>query len=410
MKLQIGYFIPEFPGQTHIFFWRERQALLELGIETDLVSTQRPPKALASHTWAEEAQKNTTYLFPFNSIQDLAKAVLEIYKAGPKAWLRCLFVIKAAKDTSVSQKLNLFGMVLIAGKLSWLAKRKGWSHVHVQSCANAANIAMFASIISGITYSLTLHGPTLEGYGSNQHQKWKYASFALIVSEPLLKVAKDKLANCLPQQIAVVPVGVNLTDIKRQTPYIPWQPDSPCIVYSCGRLNPVKGHKDLIDAVEILRQRGFDVRLRIAGEDEQGGKGYRQTLEKIIANKGLSEYVQLLGAISEQMNRKGFEDAHIFALASLNEGISVAAMEAMAMEMPVIVTDVGGMYELIDNGVDGIMVQPEQPEEMADTIARVLCNKDLALKLSQESRKKIAAKFHHRRSAEALARCLESLG
>jgi len=64
MKAKIGYFIPQFPGQTHIFFWRERQFLAELGIETDLVSTQLPPKAIVSHVWAEEAKKILFIYFP----------------------------------------------------------------------------------------------------------------------------------------------------------------------------------------------------------------------------------------------------------------------------------------------------------------------------------------------------------
>ncbi len=64
MKGKIGYFIPEFPGQTHIFLWRERQVLAELGIETDLVSTQLPPRAIASHVWAEEAKKIVFIYFP----------------------------------------------------------------------------------------------------------------------------------------------------------------------------------------------------------------------------------------------------------------------------------------------------------------------------------------------------------
>ena len=55
MKGKIGYLIPEFPGQTHIFYGRKRQVIAELGIETDLVSTQRPPRAITSHVWAEEA-------------------------------------------------------------------------------------------------------------------------------------------------------------------------------------------------------------------------------------------------------------------------------------------------------------------------------------------------------------------
>jgi glycosyltransferase involved in cell wall biosynthesis len=289
-----------------------------------------------------------------------------------------------------------------------LARVEGWTHIHVHSCADAANVAMFASILGGLTYSLSLHGPTLEVYGPNQEQKWQHAAFALVISEKLFKAVKDQLANFLPSQVSVVPMGVNLDQIKRYSPYIPWE-SGLCRLISCGRLNPVKGHKDLIETVAILRQRGFDARLQIAGEDEQGGTGYRQELEKVIQDKAMSEYVELLGAVSEAQVRAGLEAANVFALASLNEGIPVAVMEAMAMEMPVVVTDVGGTSELVDDGVDAILVQPENPEEMADAIAKVLQDKELARRLSQESRKKIVAKFHHRISAEALAGCLEEL-
>jgi colanic acid/amylovoran biosynthesis glycosyltransferase len=199
-----------------------------------------------------------------------------------------------------------------------------------------------------------------------------------------------------------------LTKLSVTVLIIPWE-SGLCRLISCGRLNPVKGHKDLIETVAILRQRGFDVRLQIAGEDEQGGTGYRQELEKVIQDKAMSEYVELLGAVSEAQVRAGLEAANVFALASLNEGIPVAVMEAMAMEMPVVVTDVGGTSELVDDGVDAILVQPENPEEMADAIVKVLQDKELARRLSQESRKKIVAKFHHRISAEALAGCLEEL-
>ena len=408
MKARIGYFPPEFPGQTHIFLWREIHALSELGIECDLVSTRHPPKAIVSHSWSEEAQKNTTYLVPFG-FKDFLGACIEILRAGPFAWLHCLSIVITAKDLSFSQRLRLLALILPAGKLAWLAREKGWSHIHVPSCADAANIAMFASILAGITYSLTLHGPTLEGYGTNQEQKWKHASFALVISEKLFKHVKDKLADFLPKQVEVAPMGVNLTDIKRHSPYTPWEAGTPCRIFSCGRLNPVKGHKYLIESVELLRLRGFDVRLQIAGEDEQGGSGYRKELEKIVQDKSMSDCVELLGAVSEARIRQGLEEANVFALASLNEGVPVAVMEAMAMEMPVIVTDVGGNSELIDNGVDAIMVQSEKPEEMADAIEKILKDKALTLRLTQESRKKVAAKFNHRISADILARCLEEI-
>jgi len=406
MKAKIGYFLPQFPGQTHIFFWRERQFLAQLGIETDLVSTQLPPRAITSHLWAEEAIKNTVYLLPF-AAKDFINSFVEVLKAGPAVWWQCLAVIAKARDTSLSQKVGLFALVFVAGKLAGITKTKGWSHIHVHSCANTASIALFNSILTGCTYSMTLHGLTLEVYGPNQEQEWKNAAFAIVISQLLLNDVKNKLANFLPTQLAVAPMGVNIAEIKRSSPYKPWEEGSPCKIFACGRLNPVKGHKYLIETVELLRNRGFEVRLQIAGEDEQGGSGYHKELEKIIEDKSMSECVELLGAVSEQRIRQGLEEAHVFALASLNEGIPVAVMEAMAMEVPTVVTNVGGTSELVDDGADAVLVQSEKPEEMADAIAQVLQNPELALGLSQESRKKIKAKFSHGHSAKTLAQFLE---
>lgn len=407
MKKRIGYFAPEFPGQTHIFLWRERQALAELGIEADVVSTRCPPLAVASHSWTKEAQENTVYLVPV-SFQDIVNICIELIIAGPIAWFRCLNLIVHAYDTTFVQKIRLLVLVFFAAKLVRLAKVKGWQHIHVPSCADAANIAMFASILGGFTYSLSLLGPTLEGYGPNQEQKWQHSAFALVISETLSKVVNERLGHVLPEQVVIASVGVDIEEIKRRNAYAPWQ-SGICKLYCCGRLNPVKGYKYLIETVALLRQRGFDVRLQIAGEDEKGGTGYRCELEKLIQEQAMSDYIELIGAVSEARNRQGLENAHLFVLASLNEGISVAVMEAMAMEMPVIVTDVGGNYELIDNGVNAILVQPAKPEEMADAITKVLQDPELALHLSQESRKKVATKFHHRVSAEALSKCLEAL-
>ncbi|HEY9909261.1 MAG TPA: exopolysaccharide biosynthesis GT4 family glycosyltransferase EpsE [Thermosynechococcaceae cyanobacterium] len=405
MKTRIGYLIPEFPGQTHIFFWRERQVLTELGIDTDLVSTRRPPKAIASHTWAAEAQTQTAYLAPFQS-RDLFGALLQVIKAGPIGWGRCLQLVASAPDLSLRQKSRLLAMVLVGGKLVWLGKTRGWQHIHVHSCADAANIAMFAAVLSDLTYSITLHGPTLSVYGPNQRQKWRHSEFALVISQQLFKFVNRELAGALPNQVAVAPMGVNLEQIKRHIPYTSPQPGQVCRIFACGRLNPVKGHNYLISTIASLLQRGFKVHLQIAGEDEQGGSGYHRELERMIQARSLSEHVELLGAVSEGRIRQGLEDAHVFALASLNEGIPVSVMEAMAMELPVVVTDVGGNSELIDSGVDGILVPSEDPDAMTEAIAQLLQDPDFACRLSRASRKKITEKFSHRRSAEALAQCL----
>ncbi|MEG4056116.1 MULTISPECIES: exopolysaccharide biosynthesis GT4 family glycosyltransferase EpsE [unclassified Microcoleus] len=406
MNKQIGYFIPEFPGQTHTWIWREYQAMLDLGMEPHMISTRRPPTQVV-HTWAEKAQSMTDYLIPFE-IKDFVNVPIELIKAGPIAWWRCLSVIANTKNISFSQRLYYLVLVVMGAKLAWLARTQGWSHVHVHSCSNAANIALFASILSDITYSLALLGQ-LEDFGPNQEQKWKYSAFASVMSEQLLNSVKNDLAGFLPKDVRVSPVGVNLDEIKRETPYTPWQEGSQCLIYTCGRLNIAKGQKYLIESIKLLRQQGFDVRLQIAGEDAKSGNGYRKELEKFIQEQSMSDYVELLGSVSEERNRQGYQEADIFVLPSLKEGISVAVMEAMAMQTPVVVTQVGGMAELIDNGVDGMLVPPENPEKMAEAIAKLLKDKELTLSLIQKSRQKIAAKFHHRRSAQILLQSLEEL-
>jgi len=173
MPITIGYLIPEFPGQTHIFFWRERQILSELGIETDIISTRPPSRGISSHVWSDDARKITRYLAPL-SFGELLGALGTLLKAGPMALIKCLSIIAKADDVPLAKKIRLAALVLVAGKLVAIARKAGWNHIHVHSCADAANIAMFASVLSPLTYSMTLHEPALETYGSNQKQKWQH--------------------------------------------------------------------------------------------------------------------------------------------------------------------------------------------------------------------------------------------
>jgi colanic acid/amylovoran biosynthesis glycosyltransferase len=404
----IGFLVPEFPGQTHIFLWRERQALEELGFSVNLISTRRPDRGIMPHSWTTEAQAQTSYLLPLKSA-DIFGCTKELMRAGPLAWGRMLWAVISAQDLTIRQRFRLVAMSFVSAKLIRLAREQGWAHVHVHSCADSAHIAMLAWLLDRLSYSLTLHGPTLEGYGPNQRQKWQHARFATVISQKLLKVVDTQLTGARPADVAVAAMGVDLSTIRRKQPYRPWQAGSPLRIFSCGRLNPVKGHDFLIDAVAALRSQGFDAQLEIAGQDESGGSGYRQTLARQIEAVGLTNEIQLLGAVPEERVRAGLEQAHVFVIASLDEGISVAIMEAMAMELPVIATDVGGNSELIDNGVNAIMVPPTNIDALVEAIRTVVEDPSYANRLASSSRTRIENAFHHRVSANALARCLSKM-
>ncbi|HTV17922.1 MAG TPA: exopolysaccharide biosynthesis GT4 family glycosyltransferase EpsE [Polyangiaceae bacterium] len=403
MKARIGYLVPEFPGQTHTWIWRDRRALAELGIQADLVSTRRPK--LIVHAWAEQAQQLTHYLVPL-SARDVRATVGALLKAGPKALARCLLVPLEIKGLSTKQRLRMAALIVIAGRFAALARERGWTQLHVLSAGDAAHVAAFASYLTGIDYSLTLLAP-LEGYGPNQREKWQDASFALVMSEKLLSDVHQNLGDVAPDKIAIAPMGVDVDQAKRALPYQPWRPGKPCRIYTCGRLHPVKGHKFLFEAAALLASRGYPIEVQVAGGEEGvAGGGYKDGLVQQLRQLGIEKSVEFLGAVTEERHRQGIQEAHVFVLASLDEGISVAAMEAMAMQTPAVVTDVGGMRELVTPESDALMVPSQNPQALADAIARILDSPEFALRLSEQSREKVVRKFHHRRSAEALAECL----
>jgi glycosyltransferase involved in cell wall biosynthesis len=402
MKARIGYLVPEFPGQTHTWIWRDRRALEELGIEADLVSTRRP-QLPCQHDWAEQAQRLTRYLMPF-SAEDVGQALLALGKAGPKAVARCLLTALEVNNVTVAQRLRLVALVLVAGRFAALAKERGWSQIHVLSAGDAAHVAAFASYLTGIDYSLTLLAP-LDGYGANQKEKWRNASFALVMSQKLRAEVEERLGDAAPERIAIAPMGVDMDHARRSAPYEPWRLGEPCRIYTCGRLHPVKGHKYLFEALALIAGQGRKVHLQVAG-GEEGTSGYRDGLGAQLASLGLTSSVEFLGSVAEDRHRQAIQAAHVFVLASLDEGISVAAMEAMAMQTPAVVTDVGGMRELVTPEEDALMVPSEDPQALATAICRILDDPALARRLSENSRQKIARQFHHRVSAEALASCL----
>jgi glycosyltransferase involved in cell wall biosynthesis len=399
--MRIGYLIPEFPGQTHIFFWREAGELGKLGIEVRYVSTRQSDRRLQSHDWSELARAQTAYLFP-PAIGLLGRGLLELLRAGPRGWVR---LSRAVLEGSPGQIPRSVALAVAGAMLAALARRDDIRHVHVHSCANAALIAVFANRLSGLSYSLTLHGP-LSDYGPQQRTKWRYAAFAIVITRRLMDEVRQELRGFLPPAVVCAPMGVDLQAFARPSPYVAWNGEGPAIIVSVGRLNFVKGHQDAIEAIGILRRRGVPAQLRICGEDEQGGDGFRRTLHAQIDAAGLDGHVVLLGAVSEARVRSELAQAHAFVLASHHEPLGVAIMEAMALGAPVVATDAGGVPELIEAGADGVLVPPKAPDLLADAVQRLLNDPDRAHRIAAAGRRKVETSFHSGLSAAAIARRL----
>jgi len=393
--MQIAYIIPAFPSQTHVFFWRERQALEKLGVKAAFISTRRPPKKLVSHSWSQQAIEETTYLFP-PRLSSMPGTLLELLKAGPCGWWRAASAVARADGCSLKQKTLLLPLVWLGASVVRLARKRGWTHIHAHSCADSANIALFAHLLSGLPYSLTLHGP-LEHYGPNQRQKWSNAKFAVVITERLLREVREKVKEHLPSVVSVAPMGVDLEAFKRKKQYVPYTGRGPIRIFSCGRLHPGKGHADLLRAVHSVLSHGLKVKVAIAGEGKT-----RKELEALVKEYKLEASVTFLGAVSEERVAQELEAAHVFCLASHAEPLGVAIMEAMAMSVPVIVTNAGGVPSLVEHNVHGLLVEPRDSNGVAQAILHLSQSPGKCMSLGCAGKVRIKEKF----SSLISARCI----
>lgn len=402
---RIGFLIPEFPGQTHAFFIRERAELAKLGVDTVLISTRRPiaGTSMANHDWAKDAAKETTYLFPLSKLEML-KALFSILLAGPLAWFRCWAVVLGPSDMSAKERMKMFAMMIAGGFLKNFCKKNNLTHVHVHSCANSANVALFSRLIGGPTYSLTLHGP-MQDYGTNQARKWASAAYCIVITKELMEEVNTKLSNITLPPIYLAPMGVNIDDFKRSTIYSPVKSGETIKLVSCGRLNFVKAHDDLIRVVAALKGEGYSVQLNICGAMDSfaDADNYFDTLKDLRSELNVEEEVTFLGSVSEARVKDELESAHFFCLASLKEPLGVATMEAMAMEIPAIVTRSPGVSEMVDSGTDGILVEPRSPDQFVEAIKKLVASPEEAMDLAHKGRMKVVQQFHSGISAARIA-------
>jgi glycosyltransferase involved in cell wall biosynthesis len=138
-----------------------------------------------------------------------------------------------------------------------------------------------------------------------------------------------------------------------------------------------KGHAYLLDALATLARHPRAPRLLVIGDGPQ-----RRNLERRVADMGLAERVRF----------EGFRD--VFVLPSYgDEGVSQAAMQAMACALPVVVTDVGGMRDAVTPDHTGLMVPPRDANALASAIARLLDDAELARRLGERAYAKAQAEF-----------------
>jgi glycosyltransferase involved in cell wall biosynthesis len=260
--------------------------------------------------------------------------------------------------------------------------------------------AALSERLGGPSYSLTLHGPLSED-GPGQNFKWRGARFAIVVTRRLLAEVKTVLRDDRPARVVVQPMGVETEVFHRPGLFVPWAPGQPFRLFTCARLEPEQGLRDLLAALRRLQDRGIDAHLRVAGQ-ESGN--FREVLERRTGELRLGDRVTLLGPLGEDRVLSELLAAHAFVLPSHQVPLGVALMEAMACGLPVVGTAVGGVRELVTHGVDGLLVPPRDPAALAGAIEHIARTPARAITLSMGARVRVERDFDASRGASTLMR------
>lgn len=157
-----------------------------------------------------------------------------------------------------------------------------------------------------------------------------------------------------------------------------------------ANLIPIKGHEDFLKMARILTDAGAEADYWIIGEDIHN-TGYRAALEKQCRESGLSETVEFLGHRSDVPELLSQLD--VLVCASHVEPFGRCLIEAMACEKPVVATRVGGIPEVIEDGVTGTLVAPKSPEELAGAVGRLLSDSALAARMGAAGRRRVEQHF-----------------
>jgi len=177
---------------------------------------------------------------------------------------------------------------------------------------------------------------------------------------------------------------------------LPSMEDIPWIVCVARHVR-VKNLRLLLDTCALLRDRGARFRCAMIGDGPLRGE-----LEEQRSRLGLEKIVELAGAREEAQVLEWWRRASVAVLTSENEGMPVCLMEAAACGVPTVATAVGGVSELVEDGVTGFLVSPGDTAALAAALQKLLQDFSLAARMGTSARRRAEAHFSVRRQVDCL--------
>jgi L-malate glycosyltransferase len=238
-----------------------------------------------------------------------------------------------------------------------------------------------------IPYIISLRGSDVPGYSERFRSLykiisplikliWKNATYVVANSQGLKDLASITNPN---QNIQVIFNGVDTKDFfsdnnkKDLSRFM--------ITVGASRVTARKGITYLIEAIKILSHKYQNIYLKILGEGND-----KSNLESLAKELQLENKINFIGRVPREETTKYYQEADVFVLPSVNEGMSNAMLEALACGLPIIATQTGGTEELLKDGINGYTIKIKSSQDISEKLERLINNKDLSEKMGIASR------------------------
>ena len=336
--------------------------LRALGMDIETASINAPDRAHQDLPALEQVEATKTY---YVKGAGAAGKLLKACVMHPLVLLRGLAALLREPRLTLRERgfwLLYFAEAMLVG--AWMRER-GLRHLHVHFGGAVATVGMLTAKAWKMPWSLTIHGPeellNVDAY--HLREKVESAKFVFCISD----FCRSQLCRLVSAEqwskFSVSRLGV---DPEMLQPMPQTHHTSLPTLVCTGRLVPEKGHHVLLQALVLLRERGIGVAATLIG-----GGPERESLERFVSQSGL-QGVTFTGALSHGQTLDRVAQSDVFALASFAEGVPVALMEAMSLGVPCVSTTIAGIPELMESGVDGLLVPPANAEALADALSALL--------------------------------------
>ncbi|MGH3459452.1 glycosyltransferase family 4 protein [Aeromicrobium sp.] len=402
MSERVIYLVRSWPRLSQTFIVNEVLALERRGLRLDIVSLVHSGETVVQPQVAY-VQARVTYLDePVSPLRAHAAA----FAASPRRYLSALWLCVRRPGLATgygdcSTMECLTHAVRVAASIEDL-RRSGDEpvHVHAHFAHDPALVGMLTAMLTGLPFSFTGHArDLLQIPARSLAARAERATTLVTCCETNADYIRSTLPDGSEVPIEVIHHGV---DLRRFSPTT-HTPDHVPVLVSIGRLVEKKGFDDLLRA---LAHRPEHFTCRIYGDGP-----LHDELVRLRDNLGLAERVEFMGARDSDEIVAALADADAFVLTPTTtddgdrDGIPNVLVEAMACGLPVVTTTAGGIAELVEHDVNGLLGAPEDISSIAHSIGRLLDDPQLRTRLGAAGRSKVESDF----DVETAARRLEAI-